>query len=219
LLTGVEIQAIPSGITTRSDSDGLFTIEIPASSRAGKSASLATETLRFVKPGYKTLEYRQLVLQPGLTTLDILLQKGTGTLVRENRSLTNMGNSLGDEFFESSVGNPMTRRHLGQIISLEISPSIYDGGWILFKEGAKAILKSRNLTDVDIEWFPTGTGITSSVSAGAMKKVRSSPQEDTWELPLSEGIMSTSFWAQGTDNNNKTVKSIDLGNVAYDDRP
>ncbi len=218
LLSEVEIKAVFSGVTTRSGSDGLFTIEIPASFRLDKPPSLATETLVFTKPGYKAFEYRSLVLQPGVTTLDVLLQKDAGTLVRENRSLTNMGNSFQDEFFESSVATPMPRRHFGEIISLEISPSTYDGGWIIYKKGAKAIVKARNLADVDIERFPTGTGVTSSVSAGAMQKVRSSPEEDTWELQLSDGIMSTSFWAQGTDKSNKTVRSIDLGNVGYDDR-
>src|SRR6266568_1221380 len=75
----------------------------------------------------------------GVTTLDVLLQKDAGTLVRENRSLTNMGNSFQDEFFESSVATPIPRRHFGEIISLEISPSTYDGGWIIYKKGAKAI--------------------------------------------------------------------------------
>jgi hypothetical protein len=219
LLDGVEIKAVHSGITTRSDSDGLFTIEIPASFRLGKSPSLATETLVFVKPGYETLEYRQLVLQPGLTTLEVLLQKRAGALIRINRSLTNRGNPLEDEYIES----PGRALHIpegypGKIISLEVSPSTYDG-WTLFKKGAKAIVKSHNLANLEIFWVPTGTGVTSSVAGGKMKKVRSSPQEDTWELQLSDEIMSTSFWAQGTDKEHATVRSIDLGNVGYDDRP
>jgi hypothetical protein len=47
-----------------------------------------------------------------------------------------------------------------------------------------------------------------------MKKVGTSPQEDTWELPLPD-VMTTNFWAQATDANGKTIKSMDLGNVAY----
>jgi hypothetical protein len=219
LLDGVEIEAVHSGITTRSDSDGLFTIEIPASFRLGKSPSLATETLVFVKPGYEKLEYRQLVLQPGLTTLEVLLQKRAGDLIRINRSLTNRGNSLEDEYIEPP-GRALHIRegYPGNLISLEVSPSTYDG-WTLFKKGAKAIVKSHNLTNLEIFWVPTGTGVISSVAAGKMKKVRSSPQEDTWELQLSDEIMSTSFWAQGTDKEHATVRSIDLGNVGYDDRP
>jgi len=218
LLDGVEIKAVHSGITTRSDSDGLFTIEIPASFRLGKSPSLATETLVFVKPGYETLEYRQLVLQPGLTTLEVLLQKRAGALVRINRSLTNRGNPFEDEYIESlGRTTTMPEGYPGEIISLEISPSTYDG-WTLFKEGAKAIVKSHNLANLEIVWVPTGTGVTSRVAGGTMKKVQSSLQEDTWELQLSDEIMSTSFWAQGTDSAHKTVRSIDLGNVGYDDR-
>jgi hypothetical protein len=219
LLDGVEIKAVHSGITTRSDSDGLFTIEIQPSFRLGKSPSLATETLVFVKPGYETLEYRQLVLQPGLTTLEVLLQKRAGALVRINRSLTNLGNPFEDQYIELPGRTPpMPEGYPGEIISLEISPST-DDGWTLFKEGAKAIVKSHNLANLEIVWVPTGTGVTSRVAGGTMKKVRSSPQEDTWELQLSDEIMSTSFWAQGTDKEHKTVRSIDLGNVGYDDRP
>lgn len=219
LLDGIEIKAEHSGITARSDSDGLFTIEIPASFRLGKSPSLATETLVFVKPGYESLEYRQLVLQPGLTTLEVLLQKRAGVLVRINRSLTNRGNPFEDEYIESpGRTTPMPEEYPGETISLEISPSTYDG-WTLFKEGAKAIVKSHNLANLEIVWIPTGTGVTSRVARGTMKKVRSSPQEDTWELQLANEVMSTSFWAQGTDKEHKTVRSIDLGNVGYDDRP
>jgi hypothetical protein len=45
-----------------------------------------------------------------------------------------------------------------------------------------------------------------------MTKVQSSPQEDTWELPIGN-LMTTNFWAQAIDENGKTIKSIDLGNV------
>jgi hypothetical protein len=219
LLDGVEIRAVHSGITTRSDSDGLFTIEIPASFRLGKSPSLATETLVFVKPGYETLEYRQLVLQPGLTTLEVLLSKRVGVLVRINRSLTNRGDPFEDEYIESSGRTaPLPEGYPGEINSLEISPSTYDR-WTLFKEAAKAIVKSHNLANLEIVWVPTGTGVTSRVAGGTMTKVRSSSQEDTWELQLSDEIMSTNFWAQGIDKEHKTVRSIDLGNVGYDDHP
>jgi hypothetical protein len=53
LLSGVEVKAIHSGITAHTDSDGLVTVEIPASSRIGKAPSIATETLVFSKLGYR----------------------------------------------------------------------------------------------------------------------------------------------------------------------
>jgi hypothetical protein len=51
-------------------------------------------------------------------------------------------------------------------------------------------------------------------SIGKMKRVRDSPQEDTWELPL-PSVMTTNFWAQAIDANGQTIKSMDLGNVGY----
>jgi MFS family permease len=39
-------------------------------------------------------------------------------------------------------------------------------------------------------------------SIGQMKRVRASPQEDTWELPL-PSVMTTNFWAQAIDTNGK----------------
>lgn|GEM_PF-3566452 len=217
LLPDVEIKAVRSGITVSSDADGLFTVEVPASYRKGKSPSLATETLVFSKPGYRTLQYRELVLQPGVNALEITLQEGTGTLVRTNRSLHNVGNYFEDEFFEfSDKARPMPEGYAGEIISFEIVPSTYEGGWILYRRGAKAIVKARNLRTVEIYFFPTGTGITSPSTEGKMEKVHSSPQEDTWELSLSDDIMSTNFRAVGIDTNGKSVDSIDLGNVGFD---
>ena len=219
LIPDVEIEAVRSGITTTSDADGLFTMEIPASYRKGKSPSLATETLVFSKRGYQTLEYRQLILQPDLNPLEILLQTGTGSLVRRNRSLSNRGNQFEDEFFEcKGTACQIRDGYAGEIASLEIVPSTFEWGWISYKTGAKAIVKARNVRTVEILYFPTGTGITSSSTEGEMTKVQSSPREDTWELELSDNILSTSFWAQGIDIKGKTVTSIDLGNVGFDGR-
>ncbi len=100
LLAGVQIRAINSGITSHTDPDGLFTVEIPASFRTGKTPSIATETLVFSKLGYKNFEYRQLVLHPGLNPLDVLLTKGIGSAVRKNMTLTNAENFFKDEFVE-----------------------------------------------------------------------------------------------------------------------
>jgi hypothetical protein len=89
LIPGVQVRALRSGITATSDANGLFTIEVPASYRKGRFPSLATETLVFSKRGYRTLEYRDLVLNPSVNPLDIELKGGSGTVVRRNLSLRN----------------------------------------------------------------------------------------------------------------------------------
>ena len=77
LISGVKVMALRTGITTASDANGLFTLEVPASYRKGKTPPAATETLVFSKPGYRRFEYRDLILNPGVNSLEILLEKGT----------------------------------------------------------------------------------------------------------------------------------------------
>jgi hypothetical protein len=145
--------------------------------------------------------------------LSIRLEKGTGTVVRRNRSLSN---GEYDSFTFAGKARELPDGYAGQIDSFEIEPSIYDGGWTLAQRGAKVLLKGRKLKSVEILSYPTGTGLGEAgpYSVGQMKKLRTSPQEDTWELPLPD-VMTTSFWAQAIDTNGKTIKSMDLGNVAY----
>jgi len=211
LIPGVGVTAVPSGVSTTTDANGLFTLEVAASYRKGKFPSMATQTLVFSKPSYKTFEYRQLVLRPGLVQIDVFLPKGTGTLVRTNGSIY-PGDPYDDQF-EAYPGE--APEHLpsgrGEILSFEIRPFTYDGGWITCGKGAKAILKAHNLTKVGIGWTPTGTGVTESVGLD-MLKISTSPEGDTWEVALSD-IMSTRFAAGGVDNSGKTVRSMDLSNV------
>jgi len=213
LISGVKITALPSGITTTSDGNGLFTLEIPATYRKGKFPSMATQTLVFSKPGYKTLEYRQLVLHPGIRPLEIFLPKGTGTLVRTNGTI-HSGNPYYDEFAAYSgkaPEHPPAGR--GEIISFEITPPIsYDGTWISCDEGTSAVLKARNLTQATISWTPTGTEMAGHDEFLSMKKVDTSPGGDTWEaeLPL---VGSTNFVVTGIDRDGKTVRTMDIGNV------
>lgn len=213
LISGVKITALPSGITTTSDGNGLFTLEIPASYRKGKPPWMATQTLVFSEPGYKTLEYRQLVLHPGLRPLAIFLPKGTGTLVRTNGSI-HPGNPYDDKFAVYSGNAP---KHppagRGEIISFEITPPIsYDGTWIHCDEGTSAVLKARNLTQAYIGWTPTGTNMAGNGQSLSMKKVATSPDGDTWEVEL-PNVMSTNFAAGGTDKDGKNVSTMDIGNV------
>jgi hypothetical protein len=217
LLSGVSVNAIHSEITAHTDSDGLVTVEIPASFRIGKAPSIATETLVFSKAGYRDFQYRQLVLHPGLNSLDVLLTRGTGVVVRKNMTITNAENYFKDEFMEFRRGAHESPKS-SQIISLEIIPSVYEGGWISYGRNSKAVVHARNMKDIVISWFPTGTGVTTPVTEGRMKKVKSSNIEEIWEIELSDRIMSTSFEADGSGTNQRSVRSIDLGNVGFDDR-
>jgi len=213
LLSGVKVTALPSGITTTSDGNGLFTLEIPASYRKGKFPAMATQTLVFSKPGYKTLEYRQLVLHPGIRPLEVFLPKGTGTLVRTNGSIDSPGNPYYDEFATyrgKAPEHPPAGR--GEILSFEITPFTYDGSWINCESGAKAVLKARNLTQASIGWTPTGTQMAGHEASQSLKKVNSSPDGDTWEAELTD-IMSTNFTVGGIDKARKNVSTMDLGNV------
>jgi hypothetical protein len=212
LIPGVKVRALRSGITAISDANGLFTLEVPASYRKGKSPSTAIETLVFSKSGYRTLEYRDLVLNPDVNRLSIRLERGPGTLVHRNRSISN---GEYDSFSFAGEARELPDGYAGEIVSFEIEPSIYNG-WTLGQRGAKVILKGRNLRSVEVFLYPMGTGLGEAgpYSGGQMKKVRTSPQGDTWELPLPD-VMTTNFWAQAIDANGKSIKSMDLGNVAY----
>jgi len=138
-------------------------------------------------------------------------------VVRENRSAHNLGDTS-DEFFEVKEGQrKVTNKKAGKILSLTIAPATYEGGWILCTEnGAKAIVKSRNLKSVDILWYTTGTGIGEMppAKAGPMKKVSSSRDGDIWEIEMPD-LTATNFWARGTDLSGHTVKSMDLGNIGW----
>jgi len=220
LISDVTVTALPSGITTTSDANGLFTLEVPASYRKGKFPTMATQTLVFSKAGYKTFQYRQLVLQPGVVHMDVFLPKGSGTLVRTNGSM-HPGNPYEDEFAAypgKAPEHPPAGR--GEIISFEIVPYTYDGGWININcrkgaTAAKAVLKARNLKEASIGWIPTGTEMEDYGQSIPMKKVDTAPDGDTWEATLSD-IGSTNFVVGGTDKRGKAVRTIDLGNVGCD---
>lgn len=214
LIPNVKVTALPSGISIMSDANGLFTLEIPARYRKGKFPSMATQTLIFSKPGYKTFEYRQLVLNPGLVPLEAFFSKGSGTLVRVNESIRNEGNSWQDEFSAHPGDAPQhPPAGSGEIISFEIAPPIkYDGTWIICDEGTSAVLKARNLTQAVISWTPTGTNMAGHDVSQSMKKVATSPDGDTWDAEL-PNVMSTNFVVGGIDKLGKSVRTMDIGNV------
>jgi hypothetical protein len=213
LIAGVRIRSLRSNITAESDANGLFTLKIPASYRKGKPPSLATETLVFSKAGYQTIEYRDLVLNPGVCELNLVLKRGKSTEVHRNLSIHNNGENQIFCFKGPARGVP--EGFVGEILSFQIVPSTFRAGWTTCGRNAKAILKGRNLKSVDVFLYPTGTGLGENgpYLIGHMIRVQSSLQEDTWELPIGN-LMTTHFWAQAIDENGKTIKSIDLCNVS-----
>jgi len=214
LLSDVTITAVRSGISTTTDQNGLFTLNIPALFWKSVSPAGAMETLVFSKPGYRRYENRNLLLTPGVRWVDTLMEKGSGTVVRKNGG---RGGMTTDEFFELKAGeHEKINPKKGKILSLNIEPATYEGGWIMCTErGAKAVVKPRDLKSVDIFWYSTGMGEMPPAKAGPMRKVGTSADGDTWEVAMPD-LMATNFWAQGTDVNGKTVKSMDLGNVGWD---
>ena len=216
LLSDVTITAAHSGISTTTDPNGLFTLDIPARFWKGVNPPGALETLIFSKNGYKHYEYRNLILVPGVKWLTVNLEKGEGTAVRKNGG---SGGMTPDEFFELKPGErEKVNPKKGQILSLNIEPAAYEGGWIMCTErDAKAIVKSRNLKSLSIFWYSTGTGIglMPPAKAGPMRKVSSSGGEDTWKIEMPD-LMATNFWAQGIDGDGKIVKTMDLGGVSWD---
>ena len=213
-LSNVTVKSVRSGVSTTTDSNGLFTLDIPAQYWKGVSPPGAMDTLLFSKSGYRSYEIRDVILHPGVAWLDIYLEKGSGKVVRKNNGRNGMA-----EFFELKPGErEKTDPRKAEILSLNIEPATYEGGWIMCTdEGTKAVLKARNLKSVDIFWYSTGTGIGEMppAKAGPMRKVKSSADGDTWEIEMPD-LMATDFWAEGKDREGNVIKSMDLGNVSWD---
>jgi len=216
LLSEVTVTALRSGSRTTSDRNGLLALDIPSRHWKGVSPPGAMETLVFSKTGYRRYEYRNLILYPGTNWLVVYLEKGAGTVVRKNGG---RGGMTPDEFFELKPGERQeTNPRKGEILSLNVDPATYEGGWIVCtQKGAKAILKARNVKSVDIFWYSTGTGMGEMppAKAGPMRKVKSSADGDTWEIEMPD-LMATNFWAEGIGLDGKEVRSMDLGNVSWD---
>lgn len=103
------------------------------------------------------------------------------------------------------------------ILSFTIEPSTKVEGWIMYRDGTKAILKGKDLKSAEVKFFSTGTGITESSLAGKMNKVSESPEGDIWELKLQPYILATNFWAEAENLMGQKIKSTDLGSVGYEE--
>lgn len=105
----------------------------------------------------------------------------------------------------------------GEIFSLTITPSTKDQIWTNYRSGAKAVVRGKNLSSVEVRYVYTGTEVREISSAGNMSKISESSQEQVWELTLPNSLLTTRFWAEAKDLTGQDVKSVDLGNVGYDD--
>ena len=105
------------------------------------------------------------------------------------------------------------------ILSVSITPSKNEDGWITFQPGAQVVVVGKNLEKVELRDFPTGTGIgeghPDGYSVGWMTKISTNGDTQTWiyKPNSTQGIMSTNFWAVGYTADGAKIKSQDLGNV------
>ncbi len=124
----------------------------------------------------------------------------------------NMGMNPVQEITPVST-NTISQIQEGSISSFAIIPSTKDGQpWTMYKKGAKAVLKAKNIASAELWYTPTGTEMKSTFG-GTMSKI----DQETWELELPENLLTTSFWAEVTDLSGKKIKSVNLGNVGYEE--
>lgn len=116
---------------------------------------------------------------------------------------------------QQSNGEESNQR--GTILSFSVEPSTKVQGWVMYRDGAKAILKGKNIKSAEVRFYPTGTGITESSSAGKMQKISESAEGDIWEVKLPTLILATNFWVEAEGLDGKKIKSTDLGNVGYEE--
>ncbi|MBI1974345.1 MAG: hypothetical protein HYS51_00590 [Candidatus Zambryskibacteria bacterium] len=102
------------------------------------------------------------------------------------------------------------------VTSFSIEPSYKFEGWTMYNPGAKAVLVAKNIKSAEVRYYPTGTGITESVSAGKMTKVKESTYDNIWELKLPITILATNLWAEIEYLSGNKTKTSDLGNVGYE---
>ncbi len=100
-----------------------------------------------------------------------------------------------------------------EIISFSIVPSISEGGWTMYKDGAKAVLIAKNIKSATVIVVFSGTDINNPTKLGEMVKVA----EGRWELTLPKFLLVTNFWAEATKLDNSVIKSKNLGNVGYEE--
>src|SRR3989338_7061990 len=195
-------------ITTKKDcglSDDCFSDSV-------KICQPAYATIKDARPfyiervdGYDNKKSRKRGFAPlAVIIIIVALAAAVGVLVYQE----NVGINPVQEITPVST-NTISQTQEGSISSFAIVPSTKEGqSWTMYKKGAKAILKAKNITSAELWYTPTGTEIKSTFG-GTMSKVG----VDTWELELPANLLTTSFWAEATNLTGKKIKSVNLGNV------
>ena len=145
--------------------------------------------------------------RPLVVIIIIVALAAGGILVYQTVDITPITPALEPQ----SDATSSTQASAGSISSFAIIPSMKDGPWTMYKDGAKAVLKAENIMSAEVWQTPTGTEGPGPRFAGTMSKVG----VDTWELELPANLLTTSFWAEATDLTGRKIKSADLGNVGY----
>ncbi|GEM_PF-4072757 len=120
---------------------------------------------------------------------------------------------------KSTTPTPNQTSVKAQITSLSIEPSHKEGGWLMYSDGAKVIVKGSDLQTIEIRYLPTGSGMTQEYPQGKLLGTPTSLSsiQGTWVMPMPKNIMATNIWVQGKDANGNLIKGPDLGNVGYDE--
>lgn len=105
----------------------------------------------------------------------------------------------------------------GVIESFSLSPSRKDGGWLIYRGGAKAVLRGENLLSAEIRYFSTGTGMGDEFPKGKVLGAMSKINGTTWEFFLPQFFLATHFWVEAVVVAGNRVKGPDLGNVGYEE--
>ncbi len=124
--------------------------------------------------------------------------------------------SRADQVQQNRQSSALVSNH-GVIKSISIEPSRKDGGWLLYKDGAKVIMLGENLRSAEIRYFPAGTGMGGEFPKGKVLGSMSSAGGTTWEFVLQKFLLATNFWVEAVDVEGRMIKGPDLGNVGYEE--
>lgn len=109
----------------------------------------------------------------------------------------------------------------GKVISLIIEPSSRKDNWTTYSSGAKVILEGEKIKSAEVRIVPTGSGMgmlyPEGKVLGDMARIVSASEGESWILELPDYLMTTNFFVVATDFAGNKIKSIDLGQVAFNE--
>lgn len=114
---------------------------------------------------------------------------------------------------------PTAQDMQGDITSFTIEPSYEQDHWLMYKDGAHAVVRGKNLQQVEIRYWSTGSGIGLEYPQGELlgQASRADGQSDMWVLAMPPRVMATNFWVQAVDRAGKPLKGPDLGSIGYEE--